>query len=119
MAIPAVLPEEEDFKNLNRAMARVLLEECYDRVIDKDAPLSSKMELLKLNVKLGDLEPKQAMQLNGSGFSVQIMFNGAGALAGRQEKIVEDVPDDTPSFLAVSPITSMLASLNSAVACQN
>lgn len=64
---------ETQFKAMNRAMALVLLEDCYDVAMAENASFNAKLDLLKLNVKLGELEPKQAAVAPGSG--VQFIIN--------------------------------------------
>lgn len=64
---------ETQFKATNRAMALVLLEECYDKVTAENAPFSAKLDLLKLNVKLGELEPKQVVGPVGN--AIQFIIN--------------------------------------------
>lgn len=107
MPLPTELPDADRFRNMNRAMALVLLEECYDRVVSPGATLTSKMELLKLNVKLGDMEPKQSILPSGTGFSVQIILSGGPSAAPiNAEKVVESVPEylskaDKPATIAI------------------
>lgn len=107
MAIPTKLPEVDTFRDMNRAMALVLLEECFDKAGDVDANFATKMELLKLNVKLGDLEPKQVLMPSGSGFSVQIVLSSGAPAPVAKEKVVEH----TPEYLSESPLTSFIANL--------
>lgn len=105
--LPEKIPEADRFRDMNRAMALVLLEECYDLVVRPNATLTSKMELLKLNVKLGDMEPKQSIIPSGTGFSVQIVLSGGVPQAASiTEKVVESVPEylskaDKPATIAI------------------
>lgn len=92
MAIPTELPTELHFREMNRAMALVLLEECYDRAVDDKAPLSAKMDLLKLNVKLGDLEPKQTIIPAGNGFQINFVFSGSAPAGFPQGTTIDATP---------------------------
>jgi hypothetical protein len=75
MTVPTFIPPdfESKFRGMNRAMALVLLEECYDKVTAENAPFSAKLDLLKLNVKLGELEPKQVLTPVGN--NIQFVIN--------------------------------------------
>lgn len=112
------LPSEEHFKSLSKAMSLVLLEECYDLAIADDAPFSRKLDLLKMTVKLGDLEPKQNMAITGSGFSIKIVFGAEAEVTESgltidhedAEVSVENLPPPY-TFFCASPVTDHLSTL--------
>lgn len=99
MSAPTKLPTEQHFRDLNRAMALVLLEECYDHAVSDGSSFNSKLDLLKLNVKLGDMEPKQQVAIAGNGFSINFIFSGAApepverVVAGT---VIEQSPEKLP-----------------------
>lgn len=106
------LPREDYFRSLNRGMALNLLNECYDLAIASDAPFARKFELLKLNVKLGDLEPKQMVAQTGTGFSIQIVFNDESAVSGVTIDAAVGFDADPPTYLTPSMTTDALAALS-------
>ena len=110
------LPTETHFRDLSRAMSLVLLEECFDAATMQDAPFSRKLDLLKLTTKLGDLEPKQVVATQGSGF--QLIIN----LGDDDSKVITlnagapqtDMLHEAPTFISVTPTTINLAALHKA-----
>ena len=100
---------ETQFREMNRAMALVLLEECFDKATADNAPFSAKLDLLKLNTKLGELEPKVAQQSVGNGVTFIISLPGTAQNPGQtivsecvsEAKMVLELPEmlEKPSFL--------------------
>jgi hypothetical protein len=75
------LSTEDHFKHKAKAVAVVLLEELWDLVKgsptqNPTASVSNKFDLLKLSAKFGDLEPKQMVLPQGTGFSIKIVLSG-------------------------------------------
>lgn len=107
MATPSTenLPTEERFRALNKAMALVLLNDCYDEAIKIDAPFSRKMELLKLNAKLGDLEPRANSALINAGSGAVINFHFSRPPPGETHNTITIeadplLPEVVPSYMA-------------------
>ena len=95
---------DTQFKAMNRAMALVLLEECYDVATADNAPFSAKIKLLELNVKLGELEPKQAVIAPGAG--IQFVINlPATATTAAQTLTIDSTaqPEDAAFSIDLMP----------------
>lgn len=108
---------DTQFKAMNRAMALVLLEECYDVATADNAPFSAKIKLLELNVKLGELEPKQAAVAPGAG--IQFIINlPATATSAAQTLTIDSTaqPQDAEfSIDLMPPKPSFLPSMSELV----
>lgn len=109
MDLPQLLDDtpadlDTQFKAMNRAMALVLLEECYDVATADNAPFSAKIKLLELNVKLGELEPKQAVIAPGAG--IQFVINlPATATTAAQTLTIDSTaqPEDAAFSIDLMP----------------
>lgn len=100
----ANLPSDEKFRSMNKAMALVLLEECYDAAIQNDAPFSRKLELLKLNAKLGDLEPRANSALINAGAGAVINFHFSRPPPGETTGTITIeaeplLPEEVPTYM--------------------
>jgi len=109
IVIPDGMSVEQLFKKKSQAQALALQEECYDYLLSSTASFTQKLDYLKFVTKTGDLEPKQLLTPQGTGFTIKIVLNNAEQVVSGVT--LDPIEEEPPSYLAPSTITTDLALL--------
>jgi hypothetical protein len=108
ITIPEGMSVEQYVRKKFQAQALALQEECFEFLSTQNASYTQKADYLKYAMKAGDLEPKQAITAQGTGFSIRIVLTDDRE---EQEKIVSGVTIDAALPATESPPIYMTPSL--------